>query len=77
MEKIPVKVNADFMEYEKIVPRCMYWEDRRFEIDRVTDVRRAASQKLGVAGIRYTCMIRGKVVYLYLVDYLWYMERVG
>ena len=77
MEKLPVKVNADFMDYEKVLPRFVVWEDRRYAVDRVTDIRRAASQKLGVMGIRYTCLIKGRVVYLYLVDYLWYMERVG
>ena len=42
--KIPLKVNADFDLSGKIVPRSIEWEDGRvFAVDRVLDVRRAAS----------------------------------
>ena len=34
-----------------------------YEIQKVTDVRRAASLKAGGAGIRYTCIVDGKELY--------------
>ncbi len=39
------------------------------------DVCRAASFKVGGCGIRYTCMVRGKRVELYLDENCWFMER--
>ena len=35
---------------------------KKGEIQKVTDVRRAASLKAGGAGIRYTCIVDGKAV---------------
>jgi len=44
------------------------WDDgRRFEVDRVLDVTKAASLKAGGRGTRYKCRIRGKEIYLFLM----------
>ena len=43
-------------------------------IDKVTDVRYAASLKAGGAGIRYTCQISGKERYLFLEDQRWFVD---
>jgi hypothetical protein len=52
------------------------WEDsRRYSIDRVTDVRRAASLKAGGIGIRYTCVVRGHETYLFFEERPLFMER--
>ena len=46
------------------------------EIQKVTDVRRAASLKAGGAGIRYTCIVDGKESHLFYEDNnMWFMEE--
>ena len=51
------------------------WDDgRRFQVDRVTDVRRRASMKVGGVGMRYTCVIMGHERYLYLEENRWFVE---
>jgi hypothetical protein len=56
-------------------PLEIVWEDgRRFEIDKVLDVRRAASLKAGGAGIRYTCRIRNRNIFLYDEEGRWFLE---
>ena len=73
--KINLQVNADFDLDGNIRPRAITWEDGRvFEIDRVLDVRRAASLKAGGLGIRYICRIRGKEVKLFNDEGRWLME---
>ena len=74
--KIPLKVNADFDLSGKIVPRSIEWEDGRvFAVDRVLDVRRAASLKAGGTGLRYICRICGRTVALFNDENKWFMEK--
>ena len=74
--KINLQVNADFDLDGNIRPRAITWEDGRvFEIDRVLDVRRAASLKAGGVGMRYICRIRGKEVRLFNEEGPWFMEK--
>ncbi len=59
----------------QVVPLSVIWSDgRTFEIDKVTDIRKAASTKGGGMGIRYTCTICGKEKYLWLDNYFWFVE---
>ena len=70
-----VAVTAHYDVLGRITPVLLWWEDgRRFEIDRVSDVRRAASLKAGGQGMRYTCRILGKERYLYLDGQQWFVE---
>ncbi len=56
-------------------PTAVRWEDgRRFEIVRVSDVRRAASLKAGGTGIRYRCLIGARETYLYFEDPRWFVD---
>lgn len=76
--KIYISVKAVFYPDGGFKPTSLVWEDgREYEIDRVTDIRRAASLKAGGTGIRYTCKVRGKEVYLFLEEDRWFMERKG
>ncbi|NLO48595.1 MAG: hypothetical protein GX111_09805 [Clostridiales bacterium] len=60
----------------KSTPLEIIWEDgRRFDIDKVLDVRRAASLKAGGAGIRYTCKIRNREIFLFDEEGRWFIER--
>ncbi len=73
--KINLKVTADFDLDGKIIPKVIEWEDGRiFAIDRVLDMRRAASLKAGGVGMRYICRICGKTVALFNDENKWFME---
>lgn len=58
--KVYVAVNADFRDDGIMLPREITWEDgRKYEIDRVTDIRQVAAMKAGGQSDRYTIMIGG------------------
>ena len=58
-------------------PLSIIWKDgRTFDIDRVLDVRRAASLKSGGAGERYTCRIKNKQIYLFDEEGRWFLEAL-
>ena len=48
-------------------------EERKYPVDRVLDVRRAACQRVGGVGDRYTCMIRGQETYLWMEKGRWFV----
>lgn len=73
--KVYVEVIARFDTQGNLTPLSITWEDgRTFEIDRVLDVRRAASTKAGGVGLRFCCRILGKKKHLYYEDPRWYVE---
>ena len=73
--KVFVRVLAEFDEQGRILPRSLTWEDgRQYEVDRVLQIRPGVSLKVGGSGIRYTCRISGRQVYLFQDGNLWYME---
>ncbi len=75
MGKVFVEVDAHFDRAGNIMPKRIFWEDGRiFNIDRVLDIRRAASLKAGGTGIRYTCRILGREAYLFLHGASWFVE---
>ena len=71
-----VQVTAIFTSDGRILPQLITLDDgRKYSIDKITDVRRAASLKAGGAGIRYTCRIWGKNCYIfYEENYRWFIE---
>ena len=70
-----VEVTAHHNAQGFVRPLILWWDvGRKYEIDRVLDVRRAASLKAGGIGIRYTCRILGKERYLYLDEDKWYVN---
>ena len=78
--KVYVEANVDHKADGTILPRSFVWEDdRRYEIDRVIDIRPAASLKAGGAGLRYTVKVHGKETYMFLEEdhgvNRWFMER--
>ena len=72
--KLFTEVTAVFDTQGNITPLTVTYQGERFEIDRITDIRPAASLKSGGAGIRYTCYIDGKRSYLFLEDTKWFIE---
>ncbi len=70
-----ISVTARFDPDGNLLPLKIHWNDgRSFEIDRVTDVRYAASLKAGGAGIRYTCRIAGALRYIFLEEHRWFVD---
>jgi hypothetical protein len=73
--KVFVKVNVDIDTQGRMNPLAVTWEDGRvFPVDRVTDARKAVSLKAGGTGMRYTCVIKNKPVYLFYEEPRWFME---
>lgn len=63
--KVYVNVMAEFTKDGRLLPRSFIWKDGQiYEIQKVTDVRRAASLKAGGVGMRYTCIVNGREMYL-------------
>ena len=85
--KVYVAVKADFSEEGIMLPRAIIWEDgKKFEIDRIIDIRQAPALKAGGQGDRYTIMVRGHQSYLFFerstnltgnVIGRWFVERRG
>jgi hypothetical protein len=74
--KTYVSVEVLFDEAGQMIPRAVQWEDGRvFTIDKVLDVRPAASLKAGGQGGRSTCRIRDRETYLFYENPRWFVER--
>ena len=70
-----VKVVAEFSPEGAIRPLSVEWVDgRRFDVDRLLDVRRAAATKAGGQGMRYTVRISGRETYLFDDNGRWFVE---
>lgn len=74
-EKVYVAVTARFDLEGTVTPLSIEWTDgKKFEIDKVLDVRRAASLKAGGQGIRYTIRIGTQKAYLFFEKTRWFVE---
>ena len=70
-----VKVVAEFSPEGAVRPLSVEWEDgRRFDVDKLLDVRRAAATKAGGQGMRYTVRISGRETYLFDDNGRWFVE---
>jgi hypothetical protein len=78
--KVYVDVTERRMRDGHLVPLSFTWEDgSRYEIDRITDSRPAASLKAGGSGMRYTVRVKGRTTYMFYEEAegqaRWFMER--
>ena len=55
-------------------PLNLVFEDVSYNIDRINNVCRAASLKVGGCGIRYTIMVQGKESFLFEDEGRWFVE---
>lgn len=70
-----VKVVVEYSPEGQVRPLMVEWEDgRKFEVDRLLDVRRAASTKAGGSGMRYRVRIMGNETYLFEDEGRWFVE---
>jgi len=68
MQRVYVELLARYSKDGTMMPAVLKWEDGQlYEIDRVLDVRRAASQA-GSMGVRYTVRIMGQKRHLFYED---------
>ena len=70
-----VPVGVRFDTEGKLRPLVIEFDEaHRYPVDQVLDVRRAACQRVGGVGDRYTCRINGQVTYLWLEKGVWFVE---
>jgi hypothetical protein len=75
MGKVFVEVIAKFTIDGSKIPLTVTWNDgRKYDIDKVTDVSRAASLKAGGQGMRYRCIINGHEACLWFEEDKWFVE---
>lgn len=84
-DKVYVPVDVLFDENGRMRPTRLVWEDgRKYEIDRVLQIRQAPALKAGGQGDRYTVRISGRETYLFFehnpdvsspVAGRWFVER--
>ena len=79
-----LKVYVDVIEHRRkdgrLLPLYFVWEDGiRYKIDKVLDIRPAASLNAGGAGLRYTVRVRDRETYLFFEEdrasSKWFMVR--
>lgn len=70
-----LEVTAKFDNNGRIIPLSFIWAGRKINIDKVSDMRPAASLKQGGQGMRYTCRTGSTVYYLFCDEQHWFLER--
>lgn len=76
MTKINLDIIVRHTPEGKAIPKTILWEDgRRFAIDKILDIRRAAALKCGGIGTRYICKICNKEVAIFDEDGYWFLEK--
>ena len=78
--KVYVDVTEIRQKDGKLIPMSFVWEDgNRYDIDRIIEIRRAASLKAGGTGLRYTVRVRSHDTFMFLEEDRgvgkWFMER--
>ena len=75
MDKMFLHLNIQVDPDGVVRPVSFQWQDGLwYEIDRILDVKRAASLKVGGKGIQYTCSVQDKTVLLFRDGDQWYLE---
>ena len=70
-----ISVVARMNESGLVTPLFLLWENGKvYEIDKVLDIRKKASTKGGGMGLRYLCRIGVHERFLWLDDYIWFVE---
>ena len=76
MPRIKLNIVVLHTEDGKSIPKIILWEDgRRFPIDKVIDIRKAAALKCGGIGTRYICKVCNKEVSIFDEDGCWFLEK--
>lgn len=74
--KTYVQVGFVADELGGIQPHWLLFQQRRFQVDRVLDVRQAVALNVGGNGLRFTVRIGQRKTYLFLDDHnRWFVEE--
>lgn len=71
-----LEVTAKFDNTGRIIPISFIWAGRKINIDKVSDMRPAASLKQGGQGMRYTCRTGSKSYYLFCDEGKWFLDKI-
>lgn len=64
-----VQVIALFTPEWNLIPKIVILGDgRKFAIDKIVDIRRAATRRPGMPPLQYTCLIWGQKCFLFFED---------
>ena len=73
--KVYVTMNVQMQKNGALYPKSIVWEDGHvYRVDRVLAVTRAAAQKVGGCGDRYTLLIGGHERYFFNDGGRWFTE---
>lgn len=76
MPKIGITILVQHEKDGRALPKTIIWDDgRKFDIDRILDIRRAASTKYGGVGIRYICRVCGREIRIFDEEGKWFIEK--
>ncbi len=75
MKKTFVKVLTEIDQEGKKTPKVIEWQGKKFEIDRVLDVKQCVSMKVGGVGERYRVRICDNITYIYFENNKWFVEE--
>jgi hypothetical protein len=73
-----VKVDCTITEIGQLIPRRIYYDDLHvYEVDKVLEVRKAASLKVGGNGLLYRVRIMNKETRIFFDNYnfKWFIEN--
>ena len=83
--RVYISVIVAFDELGRMMPQALFWEDgRKYDVERLIDVRPSYAARAGGQGDRYTVRIDGKDRYLFFehnpefgkqVPGRWFVER--
>jgi hypothetical protein len=73
--KVFVDVNLTQTKDGKTIPRSIVFEDgTEYPVDRLRGVCRAAAERVGGCGLRYTIVVGGRETYLFEDGRQWFVE---
>jgi hypothetical protein len=73
-----VDVQCLYTKEPKVIPLIIYFDEyHKYEVDKVIDVRKGASLKVGGQGLRFTVRVCGKETFLFYdsCDNKWFVEE--
>ncbi|MBE5758235.1 MAG: hypothetical protein E7345_04895 [Clostridiales bacterium] len=75
MKKKFVRVLTDIDENGIKTPKVIDFDGVKYEIDRVLDMKKCPSMKVGGVGERYRVRIKGKETNIFFEDNKWFVEE--
>jgi len=75
MNKKYVKVLTEIDENGKKTPKVIKYDDREFIIDKVLEIKKSASMKVGGVGERYKIRINGIETFIFYEKDKWFVEE--